>query len=303
MNIQSKNVKIKEENILRFEQNFSIELPDDYKNFLLQYNGGIPDKLILSVEKYGDSILKELYGIVDEQIRDIPSNIKTYNNRIPSEFIPIGCDQLGNQIIMGVGTKYKHKIYFWWHEGESESEKPVYSNIYLISENFTSFIESLKDIPEDSKGNFEDFFKDENYNEIKKLLESGWDVNTPFENQLTPVQFITLRNNIEILKLLIGNKANLDGCIDHAITNNHFEVLELLLQSGADPNEINNAGRTPLHQAVIKSSYKSTDLLLKYNADPKIKDSYGHSLIDLAQKVKARGGKPEIEKIIEIIPE
>lgn len=208
---------------------------------------------------------------------------------------------MGNQIILGVSGKYKNKIYFWWHEGESETEKITYSNIYLISESFTSFLDSLENIPDDQKGNFEDYFKNEDYNKIKKLIDTGWDVNTPFENKLTPVQFITLRNNLDILKLLIEKKADLDGCIDHAITNNHYEILEFLLKSGADTDEMNNAGRTPLQQAVIKGSYKATELLLTWNADPDIKDSFGHSLMDLALKVKARGGKPEIDKIIDLI--
>ncbi len=302
MKIQCTNPKVHEKDVQLLEQNSNLKLPGDYRKFLLAFNGGIPEKLKFSAKKYGDSILKELYGIYDnEPVRDIQSNLKTYILRIPNEFISIGCDQLGNQIILGMRGKYKNKIYFWWHEGESETEKITYSNIYFVSENFTSFLGSLGNIPDNPKGNFEDYFRNEDYDEIKKLIDAGWNVNTPFENKLTPVQFITLRNNLDILKLLIDKKADLHGCIDHAITNNHYEILEFLLKSGADPDEMNNVGRTPLHQAVIKGSYRATELLIAWNADPDIKDSYDHSLMDLALKVKVRGGKPEIDKIIDLI--
>jgi hypothetical protein len=267
----------------------------------LKNNGGIPVKLQFTAKKYGDSILKELYGInKNEPIRDIKSTRKVFKNSIPDAFIPIGCDWLGNQIILGIKGKHKNEIYFWWHEGQYESKKKKYSNIFHIAKNFSVFINSLKDIPTPVKGNFEDFFENEDYDSIKKLIDTGWDVNTPFEIGMRPIELMILRNNIRIVNLLISKKANIDRTIHLAISNNLYSMMEFLLSNGVKPDEFDNMNRPALHHAIIRGDSKAVQILLNYNANKHIKDKFDRNAYDMAIKVKSKG-EHNMDDIIEML--
>lgn len=289
MKIHSKNIKTNKEEILLLEQSLEIKLPEDLKEFLLKYNGGVPSKLNFTAKGYGSSILKELYGInKNEPIRDIQNTTKMFKNSIPDKYIPIGCDQLGNQIILSIKDEHKNKIYFWWHEGETNSENKD-SNIFLIEDNFTSFLNSLENISEPVKGNFEDYFRNEDYNNIKNLIGTGWNINTPFEKGMRPIELMVLRNNSEIVNLLISKNANIDKTVHLAISNNLYNMMEILLSNGANPDEYDNMNRPALHHAIIRGDSNAVKILLKYKANKQIKDKFDRDAYNMALKVKSKG--------------
>ena len=52
-----------------------------------------------------------------------------------------------------------------------------------------------------------------------------------------------------------------------SVSNNKYNMCELLLDLGADIEAQNSKGRTPLHIAVLNNNKALTDLLLSYDAD------------------------------------
>lgn len=61
-----------------------------------------------------------------------------------------------------------------------------------------------------------------------------------------------------------------------------MQIAEILLRNGANVNAQNRDGYTPLHLAVANSKQKVAALLLKYQADPTIKDFYGRNVIEVS---------------------
>ncbi|KAK7789113.1 hypothetical protein R5R35_010858 [Gryllus longicercus] len=55
-----------------------------------------------------------------------------------------------------------------------------------------------------------------------------------------------------------------------------------LLDAGADPNQMDRQGRTPLHYAVIGNDVECVYLLVATGADPLVEDDYGYTTIDMA---------------------
>ena len=53
-----------------------------------------------------------------------------------------------------------------------------------------------------------------------------------------------------------------------AVICGHYNVTELLLKTGADPNTRNKLGESPLHQAADNSQHSLAEILLQYNANP-----------------------------------
>lgn len=95
-----------------------------------------------------------------------------------------------------------------------------------------------------------------------------------------PLRVVALHRSAQkgqkaVLELLLQSGANPntrnrsgDSVLNMATRGGHEELVELLLVSGADPNLTNKSGSTPLHQAALKGHEALVRLLLKNNADP-----------------------------------
>lgn len=55
----------------------------------------------------------------------------------------------------------------------------------------------------------------------------------------------------------------------------HYESAKYLLERGADPNNPNNLGETPLHQASDNLQHAMAELLLNYKADANFQQNDG----------------------------
>jgi ankyrin repeat protein len=66
------------------------------------------------------------------------------------------------------------------------------------------------------------------------------------------------------------------------------EVVEMLLNAGADPNAADNDGVTPLMEAVVVRSPELVKLLLRRGADVTMADEQGRTALDYARKRKHR---------------
>ena len=65
-----------------------------------------------------------------------------------------------------------------------------------------------------------------------------------------------------------------------AAQNGYLEIVELLLEHGANPNVQDNDGRTPLHYAVENCHVDVARVLLDHGADPTIRDNEGMTPLD-----------------------
>ena len=98
-----------------------------------------------------------------------------------------------------------------------------------------------------------------------------------------------LNKNCEIAELLLEHHANPTGLglfarpvLHEAARVGSNEMIELLINYGADVNHIDTDGhRTPLHEAAQAGHYSSMELLKKLGADECIKDSERKTAKDL----------------------
>lgn len=138
---------ISEIEIAEFEQFIDYKLPDDYKTFLLKYNGGRPAHDVFDFYLYKEdaSSVNMLFSLGKEKFFNLYSFYINYKQRIPLGFIPIANDPGGNLILMNL-IDAKNGIYFWDHEFEADealNEIPSMSNMCLIKPSFNEFIDSL----------------------------------------------------------------------------------------------------------------------------------------------------------------
>jgi hypothetical protein len=147
-NFDSNNSPLEEEFLQALEQYWGFGLPKDYKNFLLKFNGGVPNKnyFYFKDSDFGSQV-DYFFGVKKDENFNLLMNIKMYEERIPQNFIPIADDPGGNLVLISVKGPDRGKVYFWDHEMEAdEGEKPDYSNLTLIADSFDEFINSLHEL-------------------------------------------------------------------------------------------------------------------------------------------------------------
>ncbi|KAM8971660.1 poly [ADP-ribose] polymerase tankyrase-1 isoform X1 [Sarcophilus harrisii] len=105
----------------------------------------------------------------------------------------------------------------------------------------------------------------------------------------SPLHFAAGFGRKDVVEHLLQMGANVHARDDggliplhNACSFGHAEVVSLLLCQGADPNARDNWNYTPLHEASIKGKIDVCIVLLQHGADPNIRNTDGKSALDLA---------------------
>ena len=136
---------VKEEEIFKLEEEIGFTLPNDYKEFLINFNGGVPEvkystfKLNELEENIG---LQVLYGLNLEENLDLREWYEEYEEDLLDDCLIIG-HGIGFGFIVLVNSPEVSGVYFWDNSFELENSSED-ENIYKISDTFKEFIQELK---------------------------------------------------------------------------------------------------------------------------------------------------------------
>ncbi len=126
--------------------------------------------------------------------------------------------------------------------------------------------------------------------ELDKKEKDG--MNQSLSDKVTPPIFTAVKNkNIEEIKRLIANGADVDQAKGHskhtplrqAIFYGHTEVVEALLENGANVNLADLYGTTPLYFAVSRDLTEIVKILIQHGANVNAKRHKGGTALDVAK--------------------
>ena len=139
-----------------------------------------------------------------------------------------------------------------------------------------------------------DACKENDYKKAKEAIELGADIKYKDDTEAMLLIITSRNNNIDILKLLLKNGANVNAkdnfgrtplhgiafwCNEKEFKDKYDSIVttaKFLLENGADVNAKDNCMETPLHEAVtIDYNLSLTELLIKNGADVNAKDNCG----------------------------
>ena len=132
-------------------------------------------------------------------------------------------------------------------------------------------------------------------------------VNIPDKNGLNPLLYAVKSECLPIVELLVKEKyVNLDfqdkdknTSLHYSVIQRKYELIDLLVDNGADIDVQNADGHTSLMMAAKAGDDKLTDYLLDYGADKKLRDKAGRTALQLAE---SSGNRRCLELIRETRP-
>lgn len=145
------------EQIREAEKTIGVELPEEYKQYLLSHKGGHPDPDGFRVQWNGQDWAEgnEINSVAwmlapyDGEDENFLDYYETHKGRIPDDTVPIARDPGSNLILLGTSGPNKGKVFFWQRDYEAEpgqGEVADYSNVGFVANSFNEFINSLSDL-------------------------------------------------------------------------------------------------------------------------------------------------------------
>ena len=144
----------------------------------------------------------------------------------------------------------------------------------------------------------------DNVEQAKLCIKTGADINGKIvyrdNKYITPLLYAVQKNRIEIVKLLINAKVDMNASIPEfghtpitlAAQSGYTDIVNLLIKSGLDVNAKNYSGETAIMHVYDKNNM--AELLIKLGADVNAKDNNGSTALYFANyKSKDRFLKPK----------
>lgn len=144
MNIEGMKKPLQAADMERVEKRLGTRFPEDYRKFLLKFNGGHPEPCSFRFKGAdgfeNESLIGRFYAIHDEKDDNFETTHTFFKNngRIPPNVAPIAYDPFGNRVCISLSGPDRGTVYFWDHE--LELERPGYQNLAFVAKNFTEFI-------------------------------------------------------------------------------------------------------------------------------------------------------------------
>jgi hypothetical protein len=128
-------------------------LPNDYKEFLINYGSGLrfdvyviyPLLVSCSVGNWQE--ITTFLGFWSTNTRNIFRYYDVYKERLPSGFLPIAYDMSGNLTCISFAGENQGYVYFWQHdvwETVDEKGNTYTKDLFLAAKSFDEFICSLE---------------------------------------------------------------------------------------------------------------------------------------------------------------
>lgn len=140
----------------------------------------------------------------------------------------------------------------------------------------------------------------------KKHIKDGGKLNARTESGESVLAYaLKSRVDQDMLELLVENGADLfyaddEGVsvLDFAVTYNNMFMVELLLEKGKDVNDVTRkSGFTPLMAAVCYGRYEIFRVLLEAGADINAAERKGMTALDFARKMRKTSMIKRLEEI------
>jgi hypothetical protein len=224
--------------LTNFEETIGSILPEIYREFIIEHNGGIPDKRDFTISKSeGESGLHVVFGLHNgpEDAR-LDSQFNFNKKRLPKEVIPWASDPMGNYLCIGLTGEYRDSVLFWDHE--QQTQDPALHDLICINRSFSNFMDMLFIFVDQSESEIDRIVKNSDLDMLEQLVSSGYNIESLNDQNFSMLEIAAIHNKPDIILFLHGKGAKLRSALDLAIRNfeffpGHIKTVELLKKLGS----------------------------------------------------------------------
>lgn len=136
--------KITQKDLQDFEVKYNLSLPNDYKQFLTNNNGGTPNKIFFR-KNDADLVVNMFFSLSDKEynIEQYYTDMVIIGKELPEKILPIGEDGFGNIICISCKDEDFGKMYFWDHEEDWDHEDCNNIKLRLLADNLSFILDNL----------------------------------------------------------------------------------------------------------------------------------------------------------------
>lgn len=127
-----------EKKIADFERKYGITLPEQYRSFMLKYNGGDTPETDFKCKRTTSDV-RGFFGIGCDDYYSFENEFAEFDpltNYLKNGLLPIALDSYGNYILIGIAEKNNGQIFFLDHEENEEN------CIMQLTDDFAGYIRS-----------------------------------------------------------------------------------------------------------------------------------------------------------------
>ncbi|MBI3896718.1 MAG: SMI1/KNR4 family protein [Gammaproteobacteria bacterium] len=133
--------KLDASKIAAVEKKLGIQLPKEYRDFLLAHNVAIPERNKYETEQASTNV-SQFLGVSENKDDDLIAQSNSYDGRLPTDVLPIALAGGGNLICLNLQDK---AVFFWDHEQEAnEDEVPSFDNMTFLAPSLKEFLVNLQ---------------------------------------------------------------------------------------------------------------------------------------------------------------
>ncbi len=139
--------RLSESTLQAVEQELGVRLPEDYRKFMLEFNGGRPvPEDSFDVQQCDQLSGVERFSPIDESdANGVLATRKIMDGRLPPDTLAIADAPCGDLILLTINGHDVGSVFFWDHEDELISGgPPLYANAHRIADSFSEFFRSLR---------------------------------------------------------------------------------------------------------------------------------------------------------------
>lgn len=144
-------INLSEQQLRKVEDDLGTQFPQDYRRFLLRFNGGRPNPATFDIHwqvgqvcgaDWKTSEVSRFLAIHDgEKANFVETNKVDFSGRLPSDTIAIAQDPGGNVILLAVTGPKAGNVLFWVKDYEAgEGRTPGYDNVGVVADSFEDFL-------------------------------------------------------------------------------------------------------------------------------------------------------------------
>jgi hypothetical protein len=126
------------------ERETGVALPADYRAFLAEYNGGLPEPCTFRVPSHEEECfdVQILFGLSRTvETSNVAWNFQQYRSRLGEGLLPIGCTDTNDLLLLGLVGNRRGRVMFWDAMASSPDE-----GIHEVAPSFRAFLDGLGDV-------------------------------------------------------------------------------------------------------------------------------------------------------------